>query len=111
MASAFQASFAAGMTGVVTIGIDCPDLDAELLAEAFEKLKTFDVVLGPARDGGYYLIGLRRLVPELFAGLDWGTSKVRQQTVDIAENIGLAIAFLPWLDDIDRPEDLVGRDI
>lgn len=110
MASAFQAAFAAGMRGVVTIGIDCPDLDVGILAEAFEKLKTFDLVLGPARDGGYYLIGLRRLVPELFVGIDWGTSKVRQQTVDIAENLGLAIAFLPILNDIDRPEDLVGRD-
>jgi hypothetical protein len=112
MASAFQASFADGMRGVVTIGIDCPDLDATTLTEAFEKLKTFDLVLGPARDGGYYLIGLRRLVPELFVGIDWGTSQVRQQTLDIAENLGLAIAAssLPLLDDIDRPEDLVGRD-
>lgn len=110
LASAFQASFAGGMTGVVTIGIDCPDLDAGILAEAFEKLKTFDLVLGPAQDGGYYLIGLRRLVPELFVGIDWGTSQVRQQTVDMAETLDLAIAFLPLLNDIDRPEDLIGRD-
>ena len=106
MASAFEASFAAGMTGVVIIGTDCPDLDTQIMADAFQFLKANDLVLGPAQDGGYYLIGLRRLVPELFVGIDWGTSQVRQQTVEIADNLGLAIAFLPILYDIDRPEDL-----
>jgi rSAM/selenodomain-associated transferase 1 len=106
MASAFERSFAAGMTGVVIIGTDCPDLDTQIMAEAFKFLETQDVVLGPAQDGGYYLIGLRRLIPELFVGINWGTSQVRQQTVEIADNLGLAIASLPILHDIDRPEDL-----
>ncbi|MEQ8541484.1 MAG: TIGR04282 family arsenosugar biosynthesis glycosyltransferase [Coleofasciculus sp. D1-CHI-01] len=106
MASAFEKSFAAGMTGVVIIGTDCPDLNPQIMAEVFKLLKTHDLVLGPAQDGGYYLIGLRRLIPELFVGIHWGTWQVRQQTVEIADNLGLAIAFAPMLHDIDRPEDL-----
>jgi len=106
MASAFERLFAVGMTGVVIVGIDCPDLDIQIMAEAFQLLETHDLVLGPAQDGGYYLIGLQRLIPELFVGIDWGTAQVRQQTTEIAENLGLAIAFVPMLYDIDRPEDL-----
>ncbi len=106
MASAFERSFAAGMTSVVIIGTDCPDLNPQIMAEAFKFLETQDLVLGPAQDGGYYLIGLRRSIPELFVGINWGTSQVRQQTIEIADNLGLAIAFEPMLNDIDRPEDL-----
>ncbi|MEQ8753683.1 MAG: TIGR04282 family arsenosugar biosynthesis glycosyltransferase [Coleofasciculus sp. G1-WW12-02] len=106
MALAFERSFAGGMTGVVIIGTDCPDLDTQIMSEAFQWLEAQDLVLGPAQDGGYYLIGLRRLIPELFVGINWGTSQVRQQTVEIADNLGLAIAFEPMLHDIDRPEDL-----
>ncbi|NES17420.1 MAG: glycosyltransferase [Symploca sp. SIO3E6] len=108
MASAFAASFAVGMTRVVTIGIDCPDLKASLIEQAFEALKQHDLVLGPAEDGGYYLIGLQRMVGDLFVGINWGTSQVRQQTVEIAEQLDLKVAFLPLLNDIDRPEDLSG---
>ncbi len=106
MAGAFEASFTAGMTGVVIIGTDCPDLNDQLMVEAFQALEENDLVLGPAQDGGYYLIGLRRLIPELFVGVSWGTSQVRQQTVEIAQRFDLAIAYLPLLNDIDRPEDL-----
>lgn len=109
MAVAFQTELEAGAQGVVIIGTDCPDLNTEILTQAFEALKQHDLVLGPAADGGYYLIGLRRLLPELFVGVSWGTSQVRQQTVEIAQSLDLAIAFLPLLNDIDRPEDLGGR--
>ena len=106
MASAFQASFAAGMNGVVIIGIDCPDLNAQVIAQAFQALCQHDLVLGPAQDGGYYLIGLRRLIPELFTGISWSTAEVLQQTLSIAQKLELAVALLPLLSDIDRPEDL-----
>ncbi len=109
MAVAFQTELEAGAQSVVIIGTDCPDLTIEILTQAFEALKQHDLVVGPAADGGYYLIGLRRLLPELFVGVSWGTSQVRQQTVEIAQSLDLAIAFLPLLNDIDRPEDLVGR--
>ncbi|MGQ4646650.1 TIGR04282 family arsenosugar biosynthesis glycosyltransferase [Lyngbya aestuarii] len=109
MASAFQASFNAGMTRVVIIGTDCPDLKTQLIEQAFQALNQHDLVLGPAEDGGYYLIGLRRLINQLFIGISWGTSQVRQKTVEIAQKLNLAIAYLPVLNDIDRPEDLAGR--
>jgi uncharacterized protein len=106
MASAFQASFAAGMNAVVLIGTDCPELNASLMAEAFQLLGQHDLVLGPALDGGYYLIGLRRLIPEIFTGIPWSTAEVLQQTLSIAQRLGFAVAKLPLLSDVDRPEDL-----
>jgi hypothetical protein len=109
MASAFKESFTSGMTGVVIIGTDCPDLNAQLMVKAFDALDQNDLVLGPALDGGYYLIGLRRLIPELFTGISWSTAEVLEQTISIAERLDLAIAFLPLLNDIDRPEDLIGQ--
>lgn len=92
---------------VAIIGSDCPQLKAELIFQTFELLnQNYDLVLGPALDGGYYLIGLRRLIPELFIDIDWGTEQVLPQTVDIAKQLNLEIAYLPTLADIDRPEDL-----
>jgi uncharacterized protein len=91
---------------VVIIGTDCPGLNSQILAEAFAKLDANDLLLGPAIDGGYYLIGLRCPVGELFANIDWGTSQVLQQTVDIAKKLNVSFAYLPTLADIDRPEDL-----
>ena len=111
MALAFKESFSAGMTGVVIIGTDCPDLNAQLMVKAFHALEQNDLVLGPALDGGYYLIGLRRLIPELFTGISWSTAEVLEQTIRIAQRLDLAIAFLPLLNDIDRPEDLIGQTV
>ena len=111
MAAAFQNSFDSGVDKVAIIGTDCPDLKAEILAQAFDRLSDRDLVLGPAKDGGYYLIGLRRSIPELFDGINWGTSEVFASTRAIAQNLGLNIAVLPILADIDRPEDLLGLDI
>jgi rSAM/selenodomain-associated transferase 2/rSAM/selenodomain-associated transferase 1 len=106
MAQAFQAAFAQGQERVVTIGTDCPGLDASRMAQAFQLLQNHNLVLGPATDGGYYLIGLSRFVPELFTGIAWSTATVFQQTVTIAEQLGLSIAYLDELTDVDRPEDL-----
>lgn len=106
MASAFQTALESGKSGVAIIGTDCPALTAKIMAQAFGALTQHDLVLGPAQDGGYYLIGLRRLIPELFAGISWGTSEVRQKTVDIAQKLDLKISYLPLLADVDRPEDL-----
>lgn len=106
MASAFHASFQDGDDRVVIIGTDCPELTPEVPMAAFQHLHHHDIVLGPATDGGYYLIGLRRAVPELFTGIHWGTSEVLAATLAIAARHSLAIALLPTLSDIDRPEDL-----
>lgn len=106
MASAFQASFESGMNSVVLIGTDCPDLNDRLMAQAFQSLEQHDLVLGPAEDGGYYLIGLHQLIPELFTGISWSTAEVLQQTQSIARKLGLSVGYLPLLSDVDRPEDL-----
>jgi len=106
LSQAFEAAFADGMERVVTIGTDCPELDASILIQAFQALEDHDLVLGPATDGGYYLIGLRQFVPALFAEIAWSTAAVLQQTINIAEQLGLSIAYLNSLTDIDRPEDL-----
>lgn len=104
--TASQTAFATGMERVVIIGTDCPGLDADRLTQAFQALQDHDLVLGDATDGGYYLIGLRRSIPELFKGINWSTSAVRQQTVAIANQLKLTVAHLPALSDIDYPGDL-----
>ena len=106
MATAFQNAFQSGASRVVIIGTDCPELTSEILSSGFDGLATTELMLGPARDGGYYLIGLRRPVPALFADIPWGTEAVFQRTIAIAKQIGLTIKQLPVLADIDRPEDL-----
>lgn len=107
MTKAIAHSCQNNIESVVIIGSDCPQLQAMTIAQAFQLLhQDYDLVLGPALDGGYYLIGVNRLIPELFIGIDWGTQRVLQQTVNIAKKLNLAIAYLPTLADVDRPEDL-----
>ncbi len=96
-----------GATRAVIVGSDCPGLTAELTRSALDRLADHEVVLGPAIDGGYYLIGVRGEVPELFSGIAWGTSEVLRQTLQAAARLGLSVAQLPPLADVDRPEDLV----
>ena len=106
MQSAMQDNFAQNKQRVVIIGIDCPSIDSTILEAAFNALEERDLVLGQAEDGGYYLIGLSKLVPELFADISWGTNKVFSTTKAIASNLDLTTAYLPILRDLDRPEDL-----
>jgi hypothetical protein len=104
---AFQSAFDEGHQAVAAIGTDCPSLDSATLLQAFEALKTYDLVLGPAADGGYYLIGLRHFIPELFKGIVWSTAQVLQQTEAIAKRLALTQYRLPSLTDVDYPEDVV----
>lgn len=103
---AFAAAAIAGCRQIVAIGIDCPQLNAARLDQAFEQLSKCNIVLGPAADGGYYLIGLKQPLPELFEAIDWGTSTVLAQTVAAAEKAGLSVAYLNTLEDVDEPKDL-----
>lgn len=102
--------FLAGYAGVVLVGSDSPDLPVARLVEACRALRRgADLVLGPARDGGYYLVGLRRDRPILFRGIPWGTTGVLSTTLRRARRSRLSVRLLrPW-DDIDRPEDLLRR--
>lgn len=90
----------------LVIGTDCPGLTTSLLCQAGEHLQHYDLVVGPALDGGYYLIGLKSWIPHLFMGIAWGSESVLQQTLDIAQALHLSWVCLPVLPDIDRPEDL-----
>jgi rSAM/selenodomain-associated transferase 1 len=96
---------------VVVIGSDCPDLTADLLSRAFESLDSADLVIGPAHDGGYYLLGLSSRCPALFENIPWGSERVLATTLAMAFEIGLSTATLPTLCDIDRPEDLAHIDV
>ncbi|MBU7582198.1 MAG: TIGR04282 family arsenosugar biosynthesis glycosyltransferase [Nostoc sp. TH1S01] len=106
MARSLVDAFQKSAESVIIIGTDCPGLTSQILAAAFQQLQTVELVLGPALDGGYYLIGVRRFIPELFTNIDWGTSQVLPQTVAIAEKLGVSPIYLPALADVDRPEDL-----
>jgi len=103
---AFREAFAGGASRVVAIGTDCPSLGVDTLASAFEALTEADVVLGPATDGGYTLIGLNRPCPKLFGDIAWGTDEVLARTLQIAADQGWRTVLLPELADVDRPEDL-----
>ena len=105
--SALARAFNSNCQQVVVIGIDCPDLDRTILSDAFDVLSDRDLVLGSAQDGGYYLIGLSRLFPQLFQNIAWGTDLVLHQTTEIARGLKLNFDYLPTLADVDRPEDLV----
>jgi len=106
MRSAFEDAFARGQQRVVIIGIDCPDIDSQILTQAFDSLLHNDLVLGVAEDGGYYLIGLNSPQPQLFRHITWGTELVLKQTKAIAQQLNLKVDYLTTLADIDRPEDL-----
>ena len=106
MERAFRRAFHEGFSRVVLIGCDCPDNDSVNISAAFEALKQNDMVIGPALDGGYYLIGLRSYVAELFSGIPWGRQSVLEQTLAIAHSKKLNIKHLQPFSDVDLPEDV-----
>ncbi len=89
---------------VVIIGSDIPRIDAGLVAEAFRSLGSRDAVFGPAEDGGYWLVGLRRRprVPRLFDNVRWSSPEALADT--LANTAGLSVGFLPTLEDVDEVE-------
>jgi rSAM/selenodomain-associated transferase 1 len=105
MSNAFADAFARGAKRVVIIGSDCPYLDSGDLDEAYNLLQDHDVVLGPAGDGGYWLIGLQRPQPSLFQSIPWSTETVLSATLAAADHWGLRVGRLRELDDIDTAED------
>jgi rSAM/selenodomain-associated transferase 1 len=92
---------------VVLIGTDAPLLDAQVLRSAAAALHEHDVVIAPASDGGYVLIGLARRAPELFEGIAWSSAQVMAQTRERIAAAGLSLHELSTLHDIDEPQDLV----
>ncbi len=88
------------------IGADAPDLTSDILRNAADVLTRADAVIGPAEDGGYWLLGLARAVDGVFDAVDWGTNIVFRQTMDRLTAAGIDPVLLPELADCDRPEDL-----
>ena len=91
---------------VIFIGSDAPDLDAARLTAAASALRNAEAVIGPAEDGGYYLLGLNAPAPWLFTDMDWGTDRVFAETMRRFSDHGIAPVVLDPLADVDRPEDL-----
>lgn len=106
MSRAIAASCGDGYQQVIIIGSDCPRLSAPIIAQGFSRLTNHDLVLGPARDGGYYLIGLTRPCPELFTNRSWGSKLLLAETISGARQLALKFYLLKELADVDRPEDL-----
>lgn len=107
MGTAVQRALAGTGRGVVVVGSDCPQLAQPHYAQVARLLLQVDVVIIPALDGGYVLLGLRRYHPALFEGVAWGTSQVLAQTLRRVRRLGWRHHCLPPLADVDRPEDLV----
>lgn len=111
MRRALAAAFGAGAQRAVLIGSDIPGITAGILTAAFDYLDGADLVLGPAIDGGYYLIGIRgsvwaEVADVLFNAMPWGSARVLTVTREKIAALGLQVVMLAVLADIDRPEDL-----
>ncbi len=106
MFRAFDDAFLVGADAVVIIGTDVPDVSVRTVTDAFEVLETHDAVVGPAADGGYYLLGLRAPHATLFSGIAWGTTTVLGATRHALEKAGLLWWELDTLADIDTAADL-----
>jgi hypothetical protein len=97
-----------GFEAAMCVGTDVPGLTTDHLEKAQKALDKAEVVVGPSRDGGYYLIGLKQPAPELFSGISWSTAHVLDATRAAADRAGLRVAELPGLNDVDTSEDLWG---
>lgn len=103
MLKAFQHNFNQGFQKVVIIGSDLLDINSKIIETAFQLLEKNDVVIGPAEDGGYYLLGMNHCIPELFQNIDWSTEKVFKQTLERISD--KSIALLDKKNDIDFKGD------
>jgi uncharacterized protein len=106
LAACFAALLDGGAERVVIVAADTPHVPRATYQAAFALLDQVDVVLGPAVDGGYYLVGAKAALPELFVGVPMGTDAVLQMTIQRAVQRRLRVATLPMLRDLDRLEDL-----
>lgn len=105
MHNAFNEIFSAGYQKVFIIGSDCLELTTTIIDQGFWELESVDVVIGPATDGGYYFLGMKKINPLLFEKIKWSTDKVFEQTIAVCNNEQLAYSLLPILNDIDDEED------
>jgi rSAM/selenodomain-associated transferase 1 len=102
----YQTLFQRGYQQVLIVGTDVPSLPLDYYRQALDQLERHDVVVGPALDGGYYMIGLKKVLPALFHGVPWSTDRVLAITREKAIGLGLTISLLPEWRDVDTIEDL-----
>ena len=107
MNNAFAFAFQMEYDSAVIIGTDCPELNAEIMMNAFAYLNSYDVVIGPAEDGGYYLLGMNQLYSELFKNISWSTQNVFEDTLSICRTNNISYFLLPVLHDVDEEKDLI----
>jgi len=107
MSNAFLKSFNMGYKKVIIIGSDCFELNENIITDAFTILNDNEVVLGPAKDGGYYLLGMKFFHPSLFQNKVWSTENVLLDTLLDLSNLNLSYKLLPTLSDIDEEKDLI----
>ena len=111
MESAINYAFEQGSTEVIIIGSDCFEITADIIKHAFDCLKNYEIVIGPATDGGYYLLAMKQLNPLLFKQINWSTNEVLTTTLAICHAQNLSAYLLPELSDIDTEEDLKKQEI
>ncbi len=106
MSNAFRESFGEeSFEKVVIIGSDCAELTSGVIQEAFQKLEEYEFVIGPAEDGGYYLLGMRNYHREVFEGIEWSTGSVFDKTIEKIRELSAGYATLEQLNDVDTIED------
>lgn len=106
MKNALQEGFESNYERICLIGSDLPDITLDLIKKAFQSLSFMDVVIGPAHDGGYYLIGMRKIFPEIFEDMTWSTSAVLEKTLERLTKNKESYFLLETKNDIDTKKDL-----
>ena len=106
MFSAIERLFMMGYQRVALVGVDIPELSADIVLKGFDLLQDHDVVFGPAHDGGYSLVGMNRPAREIFEQIQWSTDTTLKESVRRTASLGLSIGYTDLLRDIDRVEDL-----
>jgi rSAM/selenodomain-associated transferase 1 len=106
MFEAFKAVFNSGYQKAALVGVDIPDLSVSIILRAFDLLSGNDLVYGPAEDGGYYLVGMRNLIKEVFENVPWSSDLTLNRSLKQAKQYGYSVGFTKMLSDIDTIEDV-----
>lgn len=106
MENAFKNIFDKRYENVLIVGSDCFELTSEIIEEAFSLLEKNEVVIGPAKDGGYYLLGMKKMHATIFQHINWSTPEVFDQTLQKIKSLDLSYGLLPVLRDVDTVDDL-----
>ena len=106
MCEAFEEAFNSGYKKAALVGADIPDLSAETVLNAFDILSDKDLVFGPAKDGGYYLAGMNRMIREIFENVPWSSDQTLSRSLQEAKKYGYNSGFTETLNDIDTIEDV-----